>query len=85
MMPKTQGNMQLDIEVKINVIEYNKIDLQPFTNLQIDTRTRFIDYLNKHKCTNVQCAKAEEKDIDAACGQLANKIKLKHTYIGFCL
>lgn len=59
-------------EVKINVIEYNKIDQAAFHKSTIDTRTRFIDYLNKHKViANVR--KSRGKDIDAACGQLANK------------
>jgi len=59
-------------EVKVNVIEYNKIDNADFHKSTVETRERFIDYLNKHKViANVR--KSRGKDIDAACGQLANK------------
>ncbi len=61
-------------DVKINVIEYNKIDQADFHKSTIDTRDKFIDYLSKHKViANVR--KSRGKDIDAACGQLANKNK----------
>lgn len=59
-------------DVKVNVIEYNKIDQANFQKSTIETREKFIDYLNKHKViANVR--KSRGKDIDAACGQLANK------------
>lgn len=59
-------------EVKINVIEYNKIDQADFHKSTVETREKFIDYLSKHKViANVR--KSRGKDIDAACGQLANK------------
>jgi 23S rRNA (adenine2503-C2)-methyltransferase len=59
-------------DVKVNVIEYNKIDNADFHKSTVETRERFIDYLNKHKViANVR--KSRGKDIDAACGQLANK------------
>lgn len=62
---------QLD-DVKINVIEYNKIDQADFHKSTVETREKFIDYLSKHKViANVR--KSRGKDIDAACGQLANK------------
>lgn len=58
--------------VKINVIEYNKIDQANFQKSTVETREKFIDYLTKHKViANVR--KSRGKDIDAACGQLANK------------
>ena len=60
------------IDVKINVIEYNKIEQADFHKSTVETREKFIDYLNKHKViANVR--KSRGKDIDAACGQLANK------------
>jgi len=60
-------------DVKINVIEYNKIDQANFHKSTVETREKFIDYLTKHKViANVR--KSRGKDIDAACGQLANKI-----------
>ncbi len=59
-------------DVKINVIEYNKIDQADFQKSTVETREKFIDYLLKHKViANVR--KSRGKDIDAACGQLANK------------
>jgi 23S rRNA (adenine2503-C2)-methyltransferase len=59
-------------EVKINVIEYNKIEQADFHKTTVEKRDRFIDYLSKHKViANVR--KSRGKDIDAACGQLANK------------
>ncbi|MFN8295471.1 MAG: 23S rRNA (adenine(2503)-C(2))-methyltransferase RlmN [Chitinophagales bacterium] len=62
---------QLD-DVKINVIEYNKIEQADFHKSTVETRDKFIDYLAKHKViANVR--KSRGKDIDAACGQLANK------------
>lgn len=64
---------QLD-NVKVNVIEYNKIEQADFHKSTIDTRDKFIDYLSKYKViANVR--KSRGKDIDAACGQLANKSK----------
>ena len=59
-------------DVKINVIEYNKIDQADFHKSTVETREKFIDYLSKYKViANVR--KSRGKDIDAACGQLANK------------
>lgn len=59
-------------DVKINVIEYNKIDQADFHKSTVEKREKFIDYLSKHKViANVR--KSRGKDIDAACGQLANK------------
>ncbi len=59
-------------DVKVNVIEYNKIDNADFHKSSVETREKFIDYLTKHHViANVR--KSRGKDIDAACGQLANK------------
>lgn len=59
-------------DVKVNVIEYNKIDNADFHKSTLETRENFIAYLTKHKVVaNVR--KSRGKDIDAACGQLANK------------
>ena len=59
-------------DVKVNVIEYNKIEQADFHKSTIDTRDKFIEYLSKHRViANVR--KSRGKDIDAACGQLANK------------
>lgn len=59
-------------DVKVNVIEYNKIDQADFHKSTVETREKFIDYLNRHKVI-AHVRKSRGKDIDAACGQLANK------------
>ena len=56
----------------INVIEYNPIDKASFTKPDEDTTQQFTDYLAKHR-VNVRLRRSRGKDIDAACGQLANK------------
>ena len=56
----------------INVIEYNPIDKASFTKPDEDTTQQFTDYLAKQR-VNVRLRKSRGKDIDAACGQLANK------------
>ncbi len=59
-------------DVKINVIEYNKIDQAAFVKSTVEKREKFIDYLSRNRViANVR--KSRGKDIDAACGQLANK------------
>lgn len=58
--------------VKVNIIEYNPIDGAPFlksTEHQIDD---FARYLREHDVM-VTVRRSRGKDIDAACGQLANK------------
>ena len=58
--------------VRVNIIEYNPIDGAPFlksTEHQIDD---FAKYLNDRGVT-VTVRRSRGKDIDAACGQLANK------------
>ncbi len=56
----------------INVIEYNPIDDAAFIKPDEDTTQQFTDYLVKHR-VNVRVRRSRGKDIDAACGQLANK------------
>ena len=56
----------------INVIEYNPIDKASFTKPDEVTTQQFTDYLAKHR-VNVRLRRSRGKDIDAACGQLANK------------
>ncbi|MEI7470754.1 MAG: 23S rRNA (adenine(2503)-C(2))-methyltransferase RlmN [Chitinophagaceae bacterium] len=58
----------------INVIEYNPIDGAHFIKPDEDTTQRFTDYLVKNR-VNVRVRRSRGKDIDAACGQLANKGK----------
>ena len=56
----------------VNVIEYNPIDGASFVKPDEDTTQIFTDYLAKHR-VNVRVRRSRGKDIDAACGQLANK------------
>jgi 23S rRNA (adenine2503-C2)-methyltransferase len=58
----------------VNVIEYNPIDGAKFTKPDEDTTQRFTDHLAKNR-VNVRVRRSRGKDIDAACGQLANKGK----------
>lgn len=57
----------------VNVIEYNPIDNAAFQKPDRDTIQRFMDYLAAHR-VNTRLRLSRGKDIDAACGQLANKI-----------
>jgi 23S rRNA (adenine2503-C2)-methyltransferase len=56
----------------VNIIEYNPIDFASFTKPSEERVAEFMSYLNKHK-VNARLRRSRGKDIDAACGQLANK------------
>jgi 23S rRNA (adenine2503-C2)-methyltransferase len=56
----------------VNIIEYNPIDFAKFEKPTEQRMTAFMDYLAKHK-VNARLRRSRGKDIDAACGQLANK------------
>jgi 23S rRNA (adenine2503-C2)-methyltransferase len=56
----------------VNIIEYNPIDAARFSKPDDETVEKFMDYLGKNN-VNVRLRKSRGKDIDAACGQLANK------------
>lgn len=58
--------------VKINIIEYNPIDGAPFLKSAEENIDKFSDYLRRQGVT-VTVRRSRGKDIDAACGQLANK------------
>ncbi|MFY0608444.1 MAG: 23S rRNA (adenine(2503)-C(2))-methyltransferase RlmN [Cyclobacteriaceae bacterium] len=62
------------IPSKINIIEYNPIAEADFKNTEEDRLDRFANYLKKNRVT-VNVRRSRGKDIDAACGQLANKNK----------
>ncbi len=59
----------------INVIEYNPIAGADFMKPEEDATQRFTDFLASHR-VNVRVRRSRGKDIDAACGQLANKDKV---------
>ena len=56
----------------VNVIEYNPIAGATFTKPDEEATKKFTDYLVQHR-VNVRVRRSRGKDIDAACGQLANK------------
>jgi len=58
--------------VKVNVIEYNPIDGADFEKSSEDRIDAFAQFLRKRKVM-ITVRRSRGKDIDAACGQLANK------------
>jgi len=58
--------------VRVNIIEYNPIDQAPFTKASEDLVDRFAETIKKAGIM-VTVRRSRGKDIDAACGQLANK------------
>jgi len=64
------------VPTKINLIEYNSIGDSMFTNTSEDKLNKFFQYLAKEGHI-VNLRRSRGKDIDAACGQLANKSALK--------
>lgn len=56
----------------VNIIEYNPIDFARFTKPTEEKVEAFMDYLEKNR-VNARLRRSRGKDIDAACGQLANK------------
>ncbi len=57
---------------KVNLIEYNPIDEGVFQQASDTAITTYVNSLQKHGIT-VTVRRSRGKDIDAACGQLANK------------
>jgi 23S rRNA (adenine2503-C2)-methyltransferase len=60
------------IPARVNIIEYNPIDNAPFEKSAEANIDRFAQYLRDNDVA-VTVRKSRGKDIDAACGQLANK------------
>lgn len=56
----------------INIIEYNPIDFAKYEKPEEEKVDAFIAYLGKNR-VNARLRRSRGKDIDAACGQLANK------------
>jgi 23S rRNA (adenine2503-C2)-methyltransferase len=56
----------------INIIEYNPIDFAEFAKPTEEKTQAFMKYLEKNR-VNARLRRSRGKDIDAACGQLANK------------
>ncbi len=57
---------------KVNIIEYNPVEGLNFKKSSFEKTEKFIAYLIK-KGVNVSLRRSRGKDINAACGQLANK------------
>lgn len=60
------------VPCKVNLIEYNPIDGGEFTNAREDKLEAFRSFLEMRNII-VNVRRSRGKDIDAACGQLANK------------
>jgi len=60
------------VPCKVNIIEYNPIEGGAFQQTTEEKLTAFIHYLER-KNIIVNVRRSRGKDIDAACGQLANK------------
>lgn len=56
----------------INIIEYNNVEGVTLKKGKSDRRDAFVQYL-RNRGVNVKVRRSRGKDIDAACGQLANK------------
>lgn len=59
---------------KVNIIEYNSVDNIPFQKASNNKTEKFINFLNE-KNVIVNLRRSKGKDINAACGQLVNKLK----------
>ena len=59
---------------KVNLIEYNSVDNIPFQKASNNKTIKFINFLNE-KNVIVNLRRSKGKDINAACGQLVNKLK----------
>jgi 23S rRNA (adenine2503-C2)-methyltransferase len=56
----------------VNLIEYNPIDDGQFNQASEEAIQRYVNTLEQNNIT-VTIRRSRGKDIDAACGQLANK------------
>ena len=56
----------------VNIIEYNPIEQALFAKPEEDAIQKFMQHLEKNR-VNTRLRRSRGKDIDAACGQLANK------------
>ncbi len=60
------------VPARVNLIEYNTVEGVSFLKTRDDRAQFFCDYLNNHGVM-ATIRRSRGKDIDAACGQLANK------------
>lgn len=64
-----------DFPVKVNVIEYNPVGSSELKPPKYEDTEKFIDFLRNKINIIVNVRNSRGKDIDAACGQLANKLE----------
>jgi 23S rRNA (adenine2503-C2)-methyltransferase len=64
-----------NVPCKINIIEYNPIDHGEFQQAKPEKVDKFAEFLENVCNLIVNVRRSRGKDIDAACGQLANKNK----------
>jgi len=72
---KSLANFCKAVPCKINIIEYNPIDDNRFQIAESEKTDAFASYLENNCNLIVNVRRSRGKDIDAACGQLANKNK----------
>lgn len=60
------------VPAKVNIIEYNPVEQVTFTKTDAQRREAFVRKLEQNRVT-AKVRLSRGKDIDAACGQLANK------------
>lgn len=60
------------VKSKVNLIEYNPVENSPFKKTTSERLQNFVNYLQRNKII-VTVRRSRGQDIDAACGQLANK------------
>ncbi|WP_025763430.1 23S rRNA (adenine(2503)-C(2))-methyltransferase RlmN [Dyadobacter tibetensis] len=60
------------VPARVNIIEYNPISEADFKNTEADKLDKFAAFL-ENRGVSVHVRRSRGKDIDAACGQLANK------------
>ena len=60
------------ISAKVNIIEYNPIGDNRFEQAAPEIVDQYLEYLSASRIT-ATVRRSRGKDIDAACGQLANK------------
>ena len=67
------------IPCKVNIIEYNPIDNGEFKQADASKVDAFSSFLERNRVI-INIRRSRGKDIDAACGQLANKNKVKFNF-----
>jgi 23S rRNA (adenine2503-C2)-methyltransferase len=75
------ANFAKAVPCKINIIEYNPIDDGEFKQADREKVDAFAQFLEEKCNLIVNVRRSRGKDIDAACGQLANKNKMMNVRV----